>query len=268
MPIPEPALGEPGPGKLRGNPSQNVTVVAMKSRGAVSQPEHRHRARTAERPFLLEHDILKVTNVDNVDWEFKWDRRKYLVKAGGGVGFIPFPALVNKLGDPRSTEGMMTRFNTDDGQRGVIGTRYDSLASLFAHYGIANENVDELVDFAPKVEVRTMDTDEIVNFPSQDPNMLPWPVPDSPQPGRENTDTRRLVERLSAENDDARAEIAELRDMVRDRLGDQPAPVGRPDPRAGTPNVSGSAPPVDDFDPLAEALAGAPIDQGPTAQLG
>jgi hypothetical protein len=228
-----------------------VNVTAMKARGVVSQPEDRWRTRVAERPFLMEHDILKVTNVDTVDWEFKWDRRRYIVKVGE-TGFVPFPAVVIKMGDPRSVDGVVTRFNTEDGTRGIIATRHDCLTTLFAHYGIENENIAELVDFAPKLEVRTMADDLIVQFPAQNPEMVAWPVPQAPQPGRENSDTRRQLETMSAENRAMRDELAEMRALIAQRL----------DPPVGVPDTAGQQPEPDD-DALAAALTGATVDQGP-----
>jgi len=57
------------PGRpARGKPK--ATVTSIKARGVVSQPEDRTRTRTHEGPFLLGRDILKVTNIDNVTWEF------------------------------------------------------------------------------------------------------------------------------------------------------------------------------------------------------
>lgn len=257
MAVPSPALTATLPeGKARGVPPR-VNVTTMKSRGVVSQPEDRHRSRPAERPFLLEHDILKVTNVDNVEWEFGWDRRKYRIKPGE-TGFVPFPAVVIKMGDPRSVDGVMTRFYSDDGQRGVIASRHEVLTTLFAHYGIGNEDIAELVDFAPKIEVRTMAEDMLVQFPAQNPEMPPWPVPQAPQPGRENSDMRRLTDNLTDENRAMREELAELRSMISGRLS---PPEGRPDPRLEADD------PGADPDALAAALAGASVDQGPATQL-
>jgi hypothetical protein len=255
--IPTPELVTPPENRTRGV----VKVTSMRSRGAVSQPEGRWRTREAARPFLLEHDILKVLNVDDVDWEFKWDRRKYLIRQGE-TGFVPFPAVMMKMGDPRSVPDSVTRFNTDDGQRGIIATRHDVLCALFAHYGIGNEDVDELVDFAPKLEVRTMADDIVVQFPAQNPLMAPWPVPQAPTPGRENSDTRRMISSLEDENRGMREELDELRAMISGRLdpGDA-APRGRTDTGQFAPGTA------DDPDALAAALSGATVDTGPQTQV-
>jgi hypothetical protein len=250
MAVPEPAITPQLPEEKPRGFAAGVKVTSMKARGAVSQPEDRWQTRPAERPFLMEHDILKVTNVDGVAWDFKWDRRIYLIKPGE-TGFVPFPAVVIKMGDPRSVDGVMTRFNTEDGTRGVIATRHDCLCTLFAHYGIPNEDLSELVDFAPKIEVRTMTDDLIVTFPAQNPQMAPWPVPQAPQPGRENSDTRRLMDNMAEENRAMREELADMRAMISGRFSTtEPAPQSEPD------------------DALAAALAGATVDQGPSTQLG
>jgi len=235
------------PGRpARGKPK--ATVTSIKARGVVSQPEDRTRTRTHEGPFLLGRDILKVTNIDNVTWEFQWDRRRYLIRPGE-TGFVPFPALVLKLGDPRSVDGEISRFTTEDGQEGMIPTRFDSLASLYAHYGIENYNLTELVEFAPKVEVRTMEDDILVTFPAQQPDMAPWPVVHEPAPGRENADMRRVMEQTAQENKHMREELTELRRLVSDRLGGE-APVEPAD---------------DEPDDLSQALmGGATSDRGPS----
>jgi hypothetical protein len=257
MAIPEPAIvqGDLPTSKARGAQVPKVNVTSMKARGVVTQPEDRHRVKVADQPFLMEHTILKVTNVDNVDWEFKWDRTNYLVRKGQ-TGFVPFPAVVLKMGDPRSMPDIVTRFNSEDGQRGIIPTRYDSLCTLFAHYGIANEDVGELVDYAPKLEVRTMAEDIVIQFPVQNPDMVAWPVPQVPEPGRENSDARRLMDKLGEENRAMRDELAEMRSLISGKLN---PPVGQPDPRITEQG--------DDPDALAAALAGATVDQGPSTQL-
>jgi hypothetical protein len=221
-----------------------VNVVSMKSRGVVSQPEDRHRTRQPERPFLLEHDILRVENIDDVTWEFKWDRRTYPIRPGE-VGFVPFPAVVLKMGDPRSEIDSMVKYNTADGQRGVVFTRYEELCRLFAHYGIEQENINELVDFAPRIKVETMQG-EPVTFPAQNPEMSAFPVPDVPQPGREHSDTRRLMDRLQSDNEAMASELAEMKSLIASKLG---GPT--------------SAPEADDGDVLSNALAGATADTGP-----
>ena len=95
MPIPAPAILDERPPR---GAAPKTTVTSMRSRGVVSQPEGRVRSKVLDRPFLMEHDVLKVHNVDDVDWEFRWDRRRYFIKHGE-VGYVPFPALVIKMGN-------------------------------------------------------------------------------------------------------------------------------------------------------------------------
>lgn len=254
MPIPAPAIGTLPDERPPRGVQPKTTITSLRSRGVVSQPEGRARSRVLDRPFLMEHDILKVKNIDEVAWEFRWDRRRYYIKPQE-VGYVPFPALCIKMGDPRSAQDTATKFASEDGQRGIIPTRYEVLCTLFAHYGVPEENVAELVDYAPRLEVRTMETDEIVTFPAQIPDMPAWPVPHVAQPGQENSDTRRTIDALTADNAEMRAQIEELRSMVASRL----QPVGTPDP--GVPDHS------DQGDDLAAALTGATPDPGPSSRV-
>lgn len=230
----------------RGNAQRAAFITPMGSRRGISQPEDAHRERKARQPFLLEHDLVLVTNEDDVDWGFSWDRRRYVVPVGKQLP-VPFPAVVNMMGDPRSVDGAMTRYRAETGEHGVIPTRYESLTSLFARYGITEENVDKLVDFAPKVRVTTM-TGQLVTFPSQIPDATPWPVPQTAEPGREKPiDTSGIIERYEGELAQMRAEQARLAELVDQRLGGErestedpgteefvnPGAQADPGPRAG-----------------------------------
>jgi hypothetical protein len=235
------------PGAPPARPRGKTTVTSIKARGVVSQPEDRTRTRTHEGPFLQERTIMKVLNIDNVSWEFFWARTRYLVRPGE-TGLVPFPAVVLKMGDPRSAADVVTRFTTEEGMEGIIPTRFDSLVTLFAHYGIENFEIGTLVDFAPKLEIRTMEEDLLVTFPAQDPEGPPWPVPHTMAPGRENSDMRRVMEQTSQENKVMREELTELRRLVSDRLGGEP-------PQEVADETD---------DDIAQALmGGASIDQGP-----
>jgi len=219
MPIPAPAM-DPAPPRSRG-----VTVIPMRSRGVVSQPEDRHKARKADRPFLLEHDILAVKNTDDVTWEFRWDRRRYPIRPQE-TGYVPFPAVAMRMGDPRSMENEVVKYNTEDGQRGICVTRHEELTRLCGLYGVFEDpinypginKIDLLVDYAPKMEVTTMEGDPVI-FPVQQPDMVAFPVPNAPEPGKENSDMRRLTDKLQSENEDMRAELESMRQLIHDRLG-------------------------------------------------
>ena len=272
-----PPLEDIGP-RARGIVPPVVTLTSYRSRGAVSQPEDRVRSRDVQTPFLLDRDVCLVENCDEVDWEFKYDRRQYKI-AVGKEGLVPFPALVNALGDPRSVPNEQTRFRTENGETGIILTRHESIRTLFARYSVENENVQDLVDFAPRVVVRHQETGEVITFPAQDPDCRPWPVPQHAQPGRENMPDHRLLEQTVAENQAMRSEMAEMRAMM-NRLLHQQAPVGVADPLAGAPVHAAQHQPYDadqdTGDPLGAALlgadgtglGGAPVDTGPGSSFG
>lgn len=226
----------------RGN-DRRATLTPMGTRRGISQPEDAHRPRAARRPFLLGHDMLLVRNVDDVSWNFRWDRRSYVVRPGEELP-IPFAAVANMMGDPRSEDKAVVKYSAETGDTGLIPSRYDQLAMLFARYGIVDEDVDALVGFAPKIEVRTM-TNDPVTFPAQNPDMDPWPVPHAQEPGREAPiDQRELIDQMRAENTAMRAEIARLGRAVDERLGGESF--------------------ADPDEPLPDAaVSGAVVDEGP-----
>jgi len=240
----QPPVMAESPPKPRGH---GATVTSMKSRGVVSQPEDRHKTRPAPRPFLLEGDILRVENIDNVTWRFGWNRKHWDIKPGE-TDFVPFPAVVLAMGDPRSEMGNMLSYSAEDGTRGVVLPRYDELCRLFARYGIEQENVDALVDFAPRLRIETMNGETVI-FPAQDPEMVAFPVPNVPIQGRETTDQRARMDEIASRNAAMEQELAEMRALISDKLGgDAPAVGGAED---------------DDGEALAAALTGASADTGP-----
>lgn len=277
------SLTEP---RARGVIPPVVTLTSYRSRGTVSQPEDRVRSRDIQTPFLLDRDVCKVHNVDEVAWEFKYDRRHYKIEVGG-EGLVPFPALVNALGDPRSVPNEQTKFRTENGETGIILTRHESIRTLFARYSVENENVQDLVDFAPRVEVFHQETGQLIEFPAQNPACRPWPVPQHAQPGRENMPDHRLLETQQTEIRELRGELDDMRTMMRDLLA-QKAPVGIPDTAAGVPQHAPAPaatpspgpgptppPPAAQADPFAASLlgadpglGGAPVDTGPGSTLG
>jgi hypothetical protein len=245
--------------RARGAAPPKVTITPYRSRGVVSQPEDRNRSRDAGVPFLLENDVCRVENVDGVSHVFKWHKRKYLVRPGE-EGLVPFPALVNALGDPRSAPNDQIQFRTEDGQTGIILTRYESIRTLFARYAVENEDIADMCEFAPKVIVRHQETGQVITFPSQDPDCPTWPVPMHHAPGREPSGDRARIEALAGENVELRTEVADLRRLITERL--DPSITPQPEPVV----VQQEAP----ADPLSSALMGVPggggaeVDRGPT----
>jgi hypothetical protein len=180
------------------------TVTQMK-RAGVSQPEDRHVARPArDLPFLLDGDFLKVTNNDTRAWDFRWNRKHYVIESKA-EGFVPFEALVDMLGDPRSMDNQLVKYNDGQGFKGIVMDRHAEITRLFARYAIENEDIDALVLAAPKVAVHTLAGQQI-RFPSMNPDMLPLPTPMVDEHAV-NTDTTKMIDQVAAEN-------AELRDVV------------------------------------------------------
>jgi hypothetical protein len=222
------------------------------------------------KPFLGSGDLVVVENIDDVIWRFEWDRRMYDLRPGATMQ-IPFPAVINLLGDPRSIEGGEIKFRTETGQSGIIGSRYDTLLMLMARFGVKDENIDALVDFAPKMRVTTTTGTDIV-FPAQNPRCPAWPTPNAPEPGREQpTDMRQLVERYESERAETQAELGELRQLVTTLMGGQAAPQGVPDPvqpPAGPRATSAAAEALMGVVPPEEVeVGGAVPDTGPRSQV-
>lgn len=235
-------------GRVRGA-TRRATVTPMGTRRGIAQPEDAHRAREARRPFLVSTDMVLVKNVDDVAWDFPWDRRHFVIAPGETLP-VPFPAVCNMLGDPRSVDKEIVAYQAETGERGVVPARYDQLVGLFARYGIVDEDKDALVGFAPKVEVQTMTGDPIV-FPAQNPYMDPWPVPHAREPGREAPiDQHELVEQMRAENAAMRSEIQRLSAAVDQRLG-----VEHVETDDGPDELS------------AALLGGARVDEGPRTRI-
>jgi hypothetical protein len=178
----------------------------------VSQPEDRHIARPARNlPFLMDGDFLQVTNDDHRTWDFQWERKHYVIEPGD-TSFVAFEALVDYLGDPRSMEGQLVKYSDGNGNKGIVMDRYAELSRLFGRYAVENENIDSLVEKAPKVEVKTL-AGQTVRFPSQMPDMAPWPTPNV-NPLAVNADTTKMIDAVAAENEDLRSSIKRLEERL------------------------------------------------------
>jgi hypothetical protein len=213
-------------------------------RAHVSQPEGREITRAASETFLTASDILAVTNDDDRTWVFAWNGVEYPVQPTQ-TGWVPFPALADKLGDPRSMVGQRVRFSDGHGNRGLVMDRYTELARLFGVYGIRNENMQDtdapsipaekgkptsLVGRAPRVRVQTLSGTEIT-FPIHRPDMVALPVTDE-EASKVPADSRRMADELREEVVSQRKEIERLSRLIERRgqeadaaMSDE-APVG------------------------------------------
>ena len=186
----------------------DIPMTTAMKRAGVSQPEDRHVAKPArDLPFLLDGDFLQVTNDDVKTWDFRWARKHYPISPNDTT-FVPFEALVNALGDPRSMDNSLVKYSDGQGNKGIVMDRHAEITRLFALYAIENEDIDKMVTAAPRVTVKTL-SGQVVRFPSQLPDMLPWPAP-LIDDHAVNSDTSRMIDAVAAENSELRDSIARL----------------------------------------------------------
>ncbi len=233
-PLSAPVFGSPVAGPADA-PVQ--TMVSPLPSGHASQPEDR-AVTTIDDTFLTSTDILSVRNDGDSTVVFSWARVDYPIKPGM-TGWVPFPALVDKLGDPRSMEGQIVRYSDAHGNRGIVLDRYHEIARLYARYGIRGENLDDetaaalpeeigkpvsLMGRAPKLHVETLEGKHIL-FPIDHPKMVALPVAD--EGARQvPADSRRMMDELREQAAQDRAEIARLERLITSRLGVDPAEDG------------------------------------------
>lgn len=169
------------------------------------------KAAARDLPFLLDGDFLKVQNDGSTTVDFRWARKHYIIEPGGEM-FVAFEALVDALGDPRSMEGQVVKYNDGQGSKGIVMERYAELSRLFARYAVEQENIDELVSRAPRVRVETLSGQKVI-FPSSRPDMLPFPVPMIDERAV-NSDTTRMIDSVAAENAELRDRAATLEERL------------------------------------------------------
>jgi hypothetical protein len=238
--------GSPTKGASRGIASKKAQYRSTGTTRGIAEVRPLSARTSPLRPFLGENDLVMVENLDDVSWRFEWDKRAYDVHPDTHAVPVPFPAVVNALGDPRSAKGMELTFRAEDGTAGMIESRHNSIVRLFARYQITNEDVGALVDFAPKLRVTTMNGDAIT-FPAQNPDHEPWPVPNAPEPGREAPiSVTEAVSEARAENAALREQMAHLQRLVDERLG------------TASPVTEAAEP---------DSLGGAVPDSGPRARI-
>lgn len=182
-----------------------VDVTRMRT-SHVSQPEDRHVTKAIPRdmPFLLDGDFLFVTNNSSVTQVFRWARKAYVIDPGDTKPVI-FEALVDALGDPRSMDNEVVRYNDGNGSRGIIMERHNELARLFGRYAIENESISDLCVATPDVAVTTLAGQKVI-FPGLRPDMLPFPVP-LVDDHKVDTDAKQMIDRVAAENEELREQI-------------------------------------------------------------
>jgi hypothetical protein len=187
-----------------------------------------------EMPYLTADDVVRVRNDDKEPLGFGWNNIAYVVQPGE-EGIVPFPAIVDALGDPRSVRGQIVRFTDNRGNRGFIPERYEELKRLMVNYGVYLENIDDeseaahlaaqvpmtqdcsLVSRAPKVTVHTQKGVRLT-FPAQIPDMLPYPVEENA--GRAGVvDQRRAVDKLASENAALLDRLEAMEQLLNERLG-------------------------------------------------
>jgi hypothetical protein len=206
-------------GPLAGGPRFAPDADLMKaeqkgprSSSAVTQPQDRlvmRRPRNDEPPFLVDGDMLDVINDGHKPVIFRWARRRYVVEVGEQA-FVPFEALVDALGDPRSVENATVRYDDGAGNRGLVASRYEELVRLFAHYAVQGESVEDLVSspHVPKVRVFTLAGQQVF-FPCSIPDATALPVANADE-GHVNADVTRMIDKVRGENTDLKARLDAL----------------------------------------------------------
>jgi hypothetical protein len=147
---------------------------------------------------------------------------------------VPFEAVVNVLGDPRSDDEAQP-FTDEDGNKGVVVRRDQEMSRLFARYGVVGEDPEALrkghqtiMDkdkgdvshpTVPLLFVTHPETNEPITFPAQDPTMVSYPVPQNGQ--QIMTDPKREITRLQKQNRDLTENFDRLTALVEGLLADK-----------------------------------------------
>lgn len=187
--------------------------------GGGGQGGHTTEVVSRDQPFLMDGDMLRVENHSKQPIELAWNRKRWVV-AVGGQQFVLFEAIVNVLGDPRSTYEQNQHYDDGNGNRGMIQDRYSELTRLMARYGIREERLRTfvspetgvelpgLLDVVPDLRVYTLDGTPII-FPAHDPDRLPYPVTNVGKKAL-NADVARQLQQQQAEIDALREQNAKI----------------------------------------------------------
>jgi hypothetical protein len=227
---PEPTVGRAARGVLR--PSDEARRLSNRDMDVL--PQDTAVIDRKKLPVLLPGDMLNVENVGNVPVEFHWGINRRWTVLPGQSKQVLFEAVANVLGDPRSDDEPQS-FTDADGNNGIVMRRGDELSRLFARYGIPNEDREALrlaVIDAAMVSVTHPETGAGIEFPAQNPNMLSYPVTDSPNRGL-ITDSKREIDSLRAENDELARNQARMQGLLDQLLADRRDGIERGDGEAG-----------------------------------
>jgi len=209
--------------------------VKHQATGNIEQPDDRVRVKSHAKgaPFLMDGDFLKVTNQHpSKTYVFAWNRKGYVLEPGE-TKFVLFEALVDTMGDPRSMDNEVQKYNDGNGGQGLVMQRSFELDRLFARYAILGSHLDDskdpktgevilgLLSKTPRVSVETL-TGERVVFPATNPDMIPMPLQNIDERNL-RTDTTQALDKLEAENAEMRESLAKLEStldaLVREREG-------------------------------------------------
>ena len=214
---------------------EDVVTVAHQRTGNIEQPDDRikTRAHTRGAPFLMDGDFLKVTNRSGDKTEvFEWNRKAFVIEPGQAK-FVLFEALVDKLGDPRSMDEEVQKYNDGNGNQGIVMQRSFEMDRLFSRYAVLGSHLEDTKDEktgkmvpgllakTPHVDVETLNGERVV-FPATRPDMLPFPL-HSVDERRVRSDTTQALDKLESENAEMRSSLEDLNSrleaLVREREG-------------------------------------------------
>jgi hypothetical protein len=189
--------------------------------GNIEQPDDRIKVKAHGKgaPFLMDGDFLKVTNRSGSEtYVFEWNRKVFVLGPAESK-FVLFEALVDKLGDPRSMEREVQKYNDGNGNQGIVMERSFEMDRLFSRYAVLGSHLDDtkdkegqivlgLLSKTPHVEVETLNGERVV-FPASRPDMLPFPIANVDE-RRVRSDTTQALDKLESENADMRSALEEM----------------------------------------------------------
>lgn len=178
----------------------------------------------------MEYDsLLKVTNNRKEIVIFMWAKSKYICPPEGTI-FVPFDAVVSKLGDPRSgpTEA---EIKLEGGSVLRVPARSAEMKRLAVSTGVFNpRDVEAIIAKLPDVTVTNMDSDEPIVFPAVDPECAEF-VPVS--------QNKSEIAAMQRQLDKQRRTLALLEQQLKARkVGPTPSTIPAEDVEEDTPDNS------------------------------